>query len=178
MAGIRQPTDRPFDCVEVRFKNNHKDFYRLPDGLEVTEGDIVAVEGQPGHDVGIVSLTGELCRLQMRKHRINPESESIRKLFRRAKEADIDRWADTLKEDSVNRILDWYNNPDTLYGDLLDEDRDPESPMAMELFRAFEDSGIFGEMRPVSAEDHTGLEEIYAAVQLQFSGGDDADHEF
>ncbi|MBR1766178.1 MAG: hypothetical protein IJ745_03945 [Bacteroidales bacterium] len=99
MAGIRQPTDRPFDCVEVRFKNNHKDFYRLPDGLEVTEGDIVAVEGQPGHDVGIVCLTGELCRLQMRKHRINPESESIRKLFRRAKEADIDRWADTLKEE-------------------------------------------------------------------------------
>ena len=99
MAGIRQPTDRPFDCVEVRFKNNHKDFYRLPDGLEVTEGDVVAVEGQPGHDVGIVSLTGELCRLQMRKHRINPESENIRKLFRRAKEADIDRWADTLKEE-------------------------------------------------------------------------------
>ena len=99
MAGIRQPTDRPFDCVEVRFKNNHKDFYRLPDGLEVTEGDIVAVEGQPGHDVGIVSLTGELCRLQMRKHKINPESENIKKLFRRAKEADIDRWADTLKEE-------------------------------------------------------------------------------
>ena len=99
MAGIRQPTDRPFDCVEVRFKNNHKDFYRLPDGLEVTEGDIVAVEGQPGHDVGIVCLTGELCRLQMLKHKINPESENIKKLFRRAKEADIDRWADTLKEE-------------------------------------------------------------------------------
>ena len=86
--------------------------------------------------------------------------------------------ADTLKEESVNRILDWYNNPDTLYGDLLDEDRDPELPMAMELFRAFEDSGIFGEMRPVSAEDHSGLEEIYAAVQMQFAGGEDAEHEF
>jgi len=86
--------------------------------------------------------------------------------------------ADTLKEDSVNRIIDWYNNPDTLYGDLLDEDRDPESPMAMELFRAFEDSGVFGEMRPVSAEDNTGLEEIYSAVQMQFAGGDDAEHEF
>ena len=81
MAGIRQPSDRPFDCVEVRFKNNHKEFYRLPDGLEVTEGDVVAVEGQPGHDVGIVSLSGELCRLQMRKHRINPESENIKKLL-------------------------------------------------------------------------------------------------
>lgn len=99
LSGIRQPTERPFDCVEVRFKNNHKDFYRLPDGLEVTEGDIVAVEGQPGHDVGIVCLTGELCRLQMRKHRINPASENIKKLFRRAKDNDIDRWASSLKEE-------------------------------------------------------------------------------
>lgn len=99
LAGIRQPTDRPFDCVEVRFKNNHKDFYRLPDGLSVTEGDTVAVEGQPGHDVGIVSMTGELCRLQMLKRRINPESEEIKKLFRRAKDADLERWANTLKEE-------------------------------------------------------------------------------
>ena len=104
MAGIRQPSDRPFDCVEVRFKNNHKEFYRLPDGLEVTEGDVVAVEGQPGHDVGIVSLSGELCRLQMRKHRINPESENIKKLFRRAKDTDIDRWAETLKEERTALI--------------------------------------------------------------------------
>ena len=96
LSGIRQPTERPFDCVEVRFKNNHKDFFRLPDGLEVTEGDIVAVEGQPGHDVGIVCLTGELCRLQMRKYRISPESENIKKLFRRAKDTDIERWASTL----------------------------------------------------------------------------------
>lgn len=101
MEGIRQPTDKPFDCVEVRFKNNHKEFYRLPDGLTVGEGEVVAVEGQPGHDVGIVSLTGELCRLQMRKHRVNPESESIKKLFRRAKEADIDRWAEALRDEST-----------------------------------------------------------------------------
>ena len=99
LAGIRQPTMRPFDCVEVRFKNNHKDFYRLPDGLEVTEGDIVAVEGQPGHDVGIVCLTGELCRLQMLKRKISPDSENIRKLFRRAKDTDIERWAASLREE-------------------------------------------------------------------------------
>ena len=97
LSGIRQPTERPFDCVEVRFKNNHKDFYRLPDGLEVTEGDVVAVEGQPGHDVGIVCLTGELCRLQMRKHRISPDSESIHRVFRRAKDTDIERWEGALK---------------------------------------------------------------------------------
>ena len=99
LSGIRQPTERPFDCVEVRFKNNHKDFYRLPDGLEVTEGDVVAVEGQPGHDVGIVNLTGELCRLQMRKHRISPDSENIKKVFRRAKENDIERWDASLREE-------------------------------------------------------------------------------
>ncbi len=99
LAGIRQPTMRPFDCVEVRFKNNHKDFYRLPDGLEVTEGDVVAVEGQPGHDVGIVCLTGELCRLQMRKRRISPDSENVHKLFRRAKEADIERWDASMREE-------------------------------------------------------------------------------
>ena len=99
MRGIRQPGGKPFDCVEVRFKNNRKDFYRLPDGLEVTEGDIVAVEGQPGHDVGIVCLTGELCRLQMRKHRINPESENIKKLFRRAKDTDIERWDFSIREE-------------------------------------------------------------------------------
>lgn len=97
LSGVRQPTERPFECVEVRFKNNHKDFYRLPDGLEVTEGDVVAVEGQPGHDVGIVCLTGELCRLQMYKKRIKPDSENIRKVFRRAKENDIDKWAESLK---------------------------------------------------------------------------------
>ena len=82
---------------------------------------------------------------------------------------------DTLTEANAQRILDWFNNPDSLYGDLLDEDRDPTSPMAMALFRAIEDSGVFGEMRSVSAETGAGLEEIYAAVQLQFSGGADAE---
>ena len=97
MRGIRQPGGNPFDCVEVRFKNNRKDFFRLPEGLEVTEGDIVAVEGQPGHDIGIVSLTGEVCRIQMKKRRVDPSSESIRRLFRRAKSNDIERWAESLK---------------------------------------------------------------------------------
>ena len=99
MSGIRQPGGTPFDCVEVRFKNNRKDFYRLPDGLEVTEGDIVAVEGMPGHDIGIVSLTGEVCRIQMKKHRVDPNSESLKKLFRRAKTPDIERWVESLKNE-------------------------------------------------------------------------------
>ena len=99
MRGIRQPGGTLFDCVEVRFKNNRKDFYRLPDGLEVTEGDVVAVEGMPGHDIGIVSLTGEVCRIQMKKRHVDPASENVRKLFRRAKSNDIERWAESLKNE-------------------------------------------------------------------------------
>ncbi len=100
MSGIRQPLAQPFDCVEVRFKNNRKDFYRLPDGIDVTEGDVVAVEGMPGHDVGIVSLTGEVCRIQMQKKKINPNSENIRKLFRRAKASDIEHWVEAIKDEN------------------------------------------------------------------------------
>lgn len=104
MKGMRQPGMSPFDVVEVRFKNNRKDYFRLPDGLEVQEGDLVAVEGQPGHDVGLVSLTGEVCRLQMRNHHIDPQSENIKKLFRRAKPQDIERWKETLREEHAALI--------------------------------------------------------------------------
>ncbi|MCR4829367.1 MAG: hypothetical protein K5864_07895 [Bacteroidales bacterium] len=99
MKGIRRPAESLFDCVEVRFKNNRKDFYRLPDGIDVQEGDVVAVEGMPGHDVGIVTLTGEVCRIQMQKKKVNPDSENIKKLFRRAKASDIERWATAIKEE-------------------------------------------------------------------------------
>ena len=101
MRGIHTPGECLFDFVEVRFKNNRKDFYRLPDGLSVTEGDVVAVEGMPGHDVGIVSLTGEACRIQMRKKGVDINSEGIKKLFRRAKVVDIERWADSIKDEQA-----------------------------------------------------------------------------
>ena len=99
MKNIRPSHEVIFDIVEVRFKNNRKDFYRLPDGLEVTEGDVVAVEGVPGHDIGIVSMTGELCRLQIKKRKIDIDSDNIKRLFRRAKKSDIDRWEESMKEE-------------------------------------------------------------------------------
>ncbi len=105
MAKIKKPfNENNFDVVEVRFKNNRKDYFRLPDGLEVVEGDVVAVEGVPGHDVGIVSLTGELCRIQMKRRRIDPNSESIKRLFRRAKKSDIDKWAESIQEEKATLI--------------------------------------------------------------------------
>lgn len=83
--------------------------------------------------------------------------------------------ADILQDDDRQRMVDWFQFSDTLYGDLLDSDSEPEFVMGMELFKALESTGTFGEMRPVSAKDNEGFEEIYAASQLSFFGGEDAD---
>src|SRR5690606_39247904 len=56
-----------FDCVEVRFKNSRKEFFRKPSTITLSIGDIVATEAQSGHDVGIVTLVGELVKVQMKR---------------------------------------------------------------------------------------------------------------
>ena len=84
---------------------------------------------------------------------------------------------DTLSEDDEQRMLDWYSVPDVLYGDLLDSDSVPQTVVGMELFKAMENTGVFGEIRAVSAQDFIGLEEIYAASQLTFFGGEDNERE-
>ncbi|MFP4470531.1 MAG: stage 0 sporulation family protein [Bacteroidales bacterium] len=93
LKDIELPENQPpFDCVEVRFKNSRKEYFRLPAELKLQQGDIVAVEASPGHDIGIVSLTGEVVRLQMRKKDIIPDSEQIKKVYRRARLSDIEKW--------------------------------------------------------------------------------------
>ncbi|MFH1160051.1 MAG: regulatory iron-sulfur-containing complex subunit RicT [bacterium] len=82
----------PPDVVEVRFKNSRKDFFRTTPDIELRVGDIVAVEASPGHDIGIVSMTGEIVRLQMRNRGIRPASEEIRKVYRRARISDVEKW--------------------------------------------------------------------------------------
>ena len=84
---------------------------------------------------------------------------------------------DTLSDEDEQRMLDWYSVPDALYGDLLDSDSNPETVVGIELFKAMENTGVFGEIRPVSAQDFIGLEEIYAASQLAFFGGEDNERE-
>ena len=79
--------------VEVQFKNTRKGYYLNADGLDLHKGDIVAVEGTPGHDIGEVTLTGYLVHLQMRKvgfHYDSPEAQ--RKVFRIARESDLERY--------------------------------------------------------------------------------------
>lgn len=82
----------PFDIVEIRFKNSRKEFYRNVNNLQVNVGDVVAVESSPGHDIGVISITGELVRLQMKKRGVSPSSEEIKKLYRKAKANDIEKW--------------------------------------------------------------------------------------
>ncbi|MCL1979029.1 MAG: ATP/GTP-binding protein [Methanomassiliicoccaceae archaeon] len=84
---------------------------------------------------------------------------------------------DTLAEEETERMMDWFENPDALYGDFLDEDSDPQTVVGMELFKALENTGVFGGIRGVSAEEEIGLEEIYAAAQLSFFGGEDPERD-
>ena len=66
LSNMSLPTGQePLNIVEVRFKNGRKHFFRNLDNLQISIGDIVAVEGNPGHDIGTVSLTGELIRIQL-----------------------------------------------------------------------------------------------------------------
>ncbi len=81
-----------FDVIEVRFKNSRKEFFRNLNNLSLSVGEVIAVEASPGHDIGTVSLTGELVKLQLKKRNINFDSEEIRKVYRKAKQSDIDKW--------------------------------------------------------------------------------------
>ena len=82
----------PFKGVEVRFKNGRKHFYLNSENLSLSIGDIVATEADSGHDIGIVTLTGELVRVQMKKKKENPNPEALPKIYRKASQKDIDIW--------------------------------------------------------------------------------------
>jgi cell fate regulator YaaT (PSP1 superfamily) len=82
----------PFKGLEVRFKNGRKHFYRNSENLTLSIGDIVATEAESGHDIGIVTLTGELVRVQMKKKKENPNPETLPKIYRKASQKDIDIW--------------------------------------------------------------------------------------
>jgi len=80
------------NIVEVRFKNSRKAFYRKGKDISLSIGDLVATEAQSGHDIGQVTLTGELVRFQMKKKNITEKSEEVLKIYRKANQKDIDIW--------------------------------------------------------------------------------------
>lgn len=92
-----------FDVVEIRFKNGRKDFYRNTEKLSLSMGDIVATETSPGHDVGIVSLAGELVKVQMKKKNVAFNAE-LPKVYRKASQKDIDIWSEARKREEPVRM--------------------------------------------------------------------------
>lgn len=92
-----------FDVVEVRFKNGRKDFYRNHERISLSIGDIVATESSPGHDVGIISLAGELVKVQMKKKKVALDAELL-KIYRKATQKDIDIWSEARKREEPVRM--------------------------------------------------------------------------
>lgn len=90
MADIPNNTEVT-DIVEVQFKNTRKGYFHNSNELELKKGDIVAVEGNPGHDIGIVTLTGTLAALQAKKANLKSEEE-IKRVYRLAKEGDMEKY--------------------------------------------------------------------------------------
>lgn len=79
------------DLVEVQFKNTRKGYYHNVNNLDLKKGDIVAVEANPGHDIGVVTLTGRLVELQLKKANIK-SPDDIRRIYRIAKQVDMDKY--------------------------------------------------------------------------------------
>mgnify|MGYP000704444889 FL=1 len=105
--------ETPFNIYEVRFKNGRKHFFKNTEKLSISMGDIVAVEGSPGHDIGVVSLGGELVKVQMKKRKISIDSEEIKKIYRKASQRDIEIW-----EKARNRELETQKRGREILGRL------------------------------------------------------------
>lgn len=91
------------DLIEVQFKNTRKGYYRNSNRLELVKGDIVAVEATPGHDIGVVTLTGRLVPLQMKKSGMKGEQE-IKRVYRKAKQVDLEKYEEAKSKEHDTMI--------------------------------------------------------------------------
>ncbi len=96
--------EQPFNWVEVRFKIGRKNYYRNTENLSLSIGDIVATQAQAGHDVGMVTLTGELVRVQMKRKKIDENAEEILKIYRKASQKDIDIWSKARDKEEAMKV--------------------------------------------------------------------------
>jgi len=93
LADIDLPNGQStYDIVEIRFKNSRKEFFRNANNLSLQVGDAVAVEANPGLDIGVVSVVGELARIQVRKKITNFKSHEAPKIIRKANKQDVEKW--------------------------------------------------------------------------------------
>ena len=102
LSNINNPTGSKTDFVEVRFKNDRKAFYKNVNQLPLHIGSVVTVESNPGHDVGVVSLTGELVKIQMKKKK-SPEDSPL-KIYRLANQKDIETWQNAREKENNVKI--------------------------------------------------------------------------
>ena len=91
------------DLVEVQFKNTRKGYFRNDNHLDLIKGDLVAVEASPGHDVGVVTLTGTLVPLQIKKAQLKPGTE-IKRIYRKARPVDIEKWEEARSRENDTMI--------------------------------------------------------------------------
>jgi cell fate regulator YaaT (PSP1 superfamily) len=102
LSDISNPAPNRCDFVEVRFKNDRKSFYKNVNNFPLHIGSVVTVESSPGHDVGVVSLTGELVKIQMKKKRFS--EDSLLKIYRLANQKDLEVWQEARKKEENVKI--------------------------------------------------------------------------
>ncbi|MCE3075277.1 PSP1 domain-containing protein [Chryseobacterium gwangjuense] len=102
LSNIQNPVSNRCDFVEVRFKNDRKSFYKNVNNIPLHIGSVVTVESSPGHDIGVVSLTGELVKIQMKKKKAS--DESALKIYRQSNQKDIEVWQEVRKKEETVKI--------------------------------------------------------------------------
>ena len=95
--------DEDTDLVEVQFKNTRKGYYHNVNKLELKKGDVVAVESSPGHDIGVVTLTGRLVKLQIKKANIK-SPDDIKRIYRIARKTDMDKYYEAKAREHATMI--------------------------------------------------------------------------
>lgn len=92
------------EIYEIRFKNTRKSFFRNESGASLSVGDIVVVEATNGHDVGLITLKGPVIGRQMKRHNINPATFEFKKIYRKARVLDIERWQEAIAREHKTMI--------------------------------------------------------------------------
>lgn len=99
-----QVTPGENDIVEIRFKNTRKGFFRNVNSLRLEVGDVVAVEASPGHDIGRVSMVGPLLNEQLKRLKVQPSIDDLKKVYRKAKAVDILKWEEAKKLETTTML--------------------------------------------------------------------------
>ena len=102
LTGVNQEQFKEY--FEVRFKNTRKGIYRNASGQSIKTGDMVIVEAANGHDLGIVTLEGPIVGRQMKCKRVNPETYEFKKIYRKAKLFDIEKWQEAIAREHETMI--------------------------------------------------------------------------